>query len=84
MEYIDNKTVKVSYMTPKKVLTANPEEHNGYFEFNLKTIPYTITKRDCVNNLRPNLRQQAREGRGYENLTVADVEIEGGGLKISI
>ena len=37
------------------------------------------TKRDCVNNLRPNLRQQARGGEGDENLTVADVEIEGGG-----
>ena len=35
-------------------------------------------KQDCVNNLRPNLRQQAR-GEGDENLTVADVEIEGGG-----
>ena len=28
--------------------------------------------------LRPNLRQQARGGEGDENLTVADVEIEGG------
>ena len=38
------------------------------------------TKRDCVNNLRPNLRQQAR-GEGDENLTVADVEIEGRGVE---
>lgn len=50
---LDDNTVVVSYMKPKKVLTANPSEHPWKFwiwPYSELTQP---TNRQCILNLRP-------------------------------
>ena len=55
LEVIDDDTVKVSYMAPKKILTAAPTENKQRFWIWPAKRDVYDTQRNCVINLRPNL-----------------------------
>ena len=52
---INNETVTVSYMHPKKILTADPDEHSRRFWFWPAIKDRFKTKRSCILNLTPSI-----------------------------
>ena len=52
MENIDNETVKVNYMRPKKVRTADFNEHPRHFRWPTSK-DRCNTKTECISPVRP-------------------------------
>ena len=59
LEVLDDETVKVSYMLPKRIATAHPMEHKRRFWMWPSEHKLHDTKRCCIINLRPFLVLQS-------------------------
>ena len=55
LEVIDDDTIKVSYMSPKLIMTAVPDEHKRRFWIWPSNRDIFNTDRSCIINLNPSL-----------------------------